>query len=143
MNILLMPDSVVIRNANSQPCDTLRGPCLCGAWHNPQEIADRLARMGIRTTAAELIMAAELLTRQPPAPSQEAARYLKSICPVRVVMDDSGDEFTGWPSIVGNRGSDTTLIHREGFCQQFRGLSQKQAIDLAHEIVRLINETHS
>jgi len=24
-------------NANSEPCDTLAGPCACGAWHDPTE----------------------------------------------------------------------------------------------------------
>lgn len=69
--------------------------------------------------------------------------FLKVLCPVRVSIDDSGDEFTGWPSIEGNEGSDMTLIHRAGFKQEFFGdLSQKQAVALAHELVRIINETH-
>jgi hypothetical protein len=26
-------------NANSEPCDTLNGPCVCGAWHDEKEWA--------------------------------------------------------------------------------------------------------
>lgn len=69
--------------------------------------------------------------------------FLKSFCPVRVCIDDSGGEFTGWPSLEGKEGSDTTLIHRAGFKQEFFGdLSQRQAVELAHEIARLLNEAH-
>lgn len=63
--------------------------------------------------------------------------------PVRVIIDDCGDQFSGWPSIVSRDEADTTLIHRAGFKQEYWGdLSQRQAVELANEIARLINEAH-
>lgn len=65
---------------------------------------------------------------------------IKNYLPVQVVIDDSGGEFTGWPSICGCDSSDITLIHRAGFKQEFWGeLTQKQAVALANLIVDSLN----
>lgn len=35
------PDDMPPRyNACAQPCDMLRGPCACGAWHEPQDFTE-------------------------------------------------------------------------------------------------------
>jgi hypothetical protein len=65
---------------------------------------------------------------------------LKLIAPVRVVIDDTGGPFTGWPSIVAKDSADMTLIHRAGFKQEhWSELTQVQAVQLANEIVKAIN----
>lgn len=68
---------------------------------------------------------------------------LAKLAPFRVLLNDSGDEFTGWPSIEARPEADLTLVHRAGFKQQFWGdLSQRQAVELAEEVVRLLNTAH-
>ena len=65
---------------------------------------------------------------------------LKLIAPVRVVIDDTGGPFTGWPSIVAKDSADMTLIHRAGFKQEHWGnLTQVQAVQIANEIAKAIN----
>ena len=32
-----MPRDVLVFNAGHQPCDLLKGPCCCGAWHEIDE----------------------------------------------------------------------------------------------------------
>lgn len=60
--------------------------------------------------------------------------------PVRVIIDDSGDQFSGWPSVEASEAADLCLIHRAGFKQEFWGdLSQKQAVELANLIANLLN----
>ena len=68
---------------------------------------------------------------------------LSKLTPVRVVIDDTGDEFTGWPSIVANDEADITLIHRAGFKQSYWGdLTQKEAVQVANQLADLINRNH-
>lgn len=61
--------------------------------------------------------------------------------PARVVIDDTGGPFSGWPSVCGSEESDVCLIHQNGFVQEYWGdLSKKQAVALAHFIVEKLNE---
>lgn len=60
--------------------------------------------------------------------------------PARVVIDDTGGEFSGWPSVCGSEESDVTLIHSEGFIQYWGDLRKGQAVALAHFIVEKLNE---
>lgn len=70
----------------------------------------------------------------------KSVELLKLYYPFEVVVDDSGGEFTGWPSICGHKDSDFCLIHRAGFKQEYWGdLSQKQAVQVAETITELIN----
>jgi len=49
--------------------------------------------------------------------------------PWSVIIDDTGDQFTGWPSVVSSPDLDATIIHRSGFKQEFWGdLSQRESI---------------
>jgi hypothetical protein len=49
--------------------------------------------------------------------------------PWSVVIDDTGGEFTGWPSIVASPEIDCAVIHRAGFKKEFWGdLSQRECI---------------
>lgn len=43
-----MPEDIygLIRNANSDPCDVVYGPCACGSWHNLDCWVDRSEREG-------------------------------------------------------------------------------------------------
>lgn len=53
--------------------------------------------------------------------------------PWRVILDDTGGEYTGWPSIVGSEEVDAAIVHRAGFKQEFWGdLSQRECIANAH-----------
>lgn len=66
---------------------------------------------------------------------------IDSYLPARVVVNDTGGEFSGWPSICGSEDSDVCLIHQDGFLQKYWGdLSQGQALALAHFIVEKLNE---
>ena len=63
---------------------------------------------------------------------------LSNLTPLRVIPDDTGDEFDGWPSVVAKEEADLTLIHRAGFKQKFWGdLSMRDAVSLANELVAL------
>lgn len=70
--------------------------------------------------------------------------------PWSIVIDDTGGEFTGWPSIVASPEIDCSVIHRAGFKQKFWGdLSQRECIanarliaaapDLLEALQRLLN----
>ena len=49
--------------------------------------------------------------------------------PWRVILDDTGGPFTGWPSVVASEELDCTIIHEYGFKQEFWGeLSQRESI---------------
>jgi len=65
---------------------------------------------------------------------------LKTYLPARVVIDDSGGPFSGWPSVCGSNESDVTLIYREGFVRHWGDLSQGEALALAHFIVDALNK---
>lgn len=53
--------------------------------------------------------------------------------PWRVIIDDTGDEYTGWPSISAPEDVDASIVHRAGFKQEFWGdLSQRECIANAH-----------
>lgn len=48
--------------------------------------------------------------------------------PWRVGIDDSGGQFSGWPSVWCD-GADATIVHRAGFHQEFWGdLSQRETL---------------
>lgn len=69
---------------------------------------------------------------------------LKQLTPVRVIVDDTGGPFSGWPSIVARDDADMTLVHRAGFKQEHWGdLTQAQAVALAHEISEAINSANA
>lgn len=42
MNIIGMPEGVLLYNASGTPCDCAQGPCSCGAWHTVKETQDRI-----------------------------------------------------------------------------------------------------
>lgn len=49
--------------------------------------------------------------------------------PWSVILDDTGGEFTGWPSITAPDEIDVTVVHRAGFKQTYWGdTDQKTAI---------------
>lgn len=53
--------------------------------------------------------------------------------PWRVLIDDTGDEFSGYPSIQAPEELDIAIVHRAGFKQEFWGdLSQADAVAAAH-----------
>ena len=39
--------------------------------------------------------------------------------PWRVCVDDTGGQYSGWPSIAASEELDTTVIHRAGFHHEF------------------------
>ena len=49
--------------------------------------------------------------------------------PWRVILDDTGGPFTGWPSVDASEELDCSIVHRAGFKQEYWGdLSQREAI---------------
>jgi hypothetical protein len=57
--------------------------------------------------------------------------------PWTVWCDDSGGQFTGWPSVVAPDDLDTTIIHRAGFHQEYWGdLSLRDCCANANFIAR-------
>jgi hypothetical protein len=55
--------------------------------------------------------------------------------PWRVIIDDTGGSFTGWPSVSASDELDCSIVHRAGFKQEYWGdLSQREAIANAHLI---------
>ena len=57
-----------------------------------------------------------------------------------VELDDTGGEYTGWPSIVAAEKLDLTIIHRAGFKHQFWGeTSERVAVANALFTVRAVN----
>ena len=49
--------------------------------------------------------------------------------PWRVILDDTGGQFTGWPSVSASDELDCSIVHRAGFKQEYWGdLSQREAI---------------
>lgn len=66
--------------------------------------------------------------------------FIRHTLPWRVVLDDTGGPFTGWPSIEANEEYDSAIIHRAGFSQEhWHGLSQRDAIAAARLICALVN----
>ena len=52
----------------------------------------------------------------------------------KAIADDTGGEFTGWPSIVSEE-ADAAIVHRAGFKQEYWGdWSMRQADQLANYI---------
>jgi hypothetical protein len=61
--------------------------------------------------------------------------------PWRVIVDDTGGPFTGWPSITSTPEVDTTVVHRAGFKQEYWGeASERETHANAALIVRAVNE---
>lgn len=55
--------------------------------------------------------------------------------PWRVIIDDTGGPFSGWPSIEAPEDVDASVIHRAGFKQEYWGdWSQREAVANAHLI---------
>ena len=49
--------------------------------------------------------------------------------PWEMIVDDTGGQFSGWPSVVAPEDVDATVVHRAGFKQEFWGdWSQRQAL---------------
>ena len=60
--------------------------------------------------------------------------------PWTVRIDDTGGEFSGWPSIDAPEELDTTVIHRAGFKQEYWGdLSLRETLANVALIVRAVN----
>ena len=36
--LVSMPEEIYLYNGNNERCDTMNGPCVCGAWHSRNEI---------------------------------------------------------------------------------------------------------
>ena len=36
-SIVPMPEHIKLHNARNEPCDTLVGACVCGAWHREED----------------------------------------------------------------------------------------------------------
>lgn len=61
--------------------------------------------------------------------------------PWRIVIDDTGGEFSGYPSIVGPDETDTTVIHRAGFKQRhWESAGQREIMANAELIVAAVND---
>ena len=57
----------------------------------------------------------------------------------KVIIDDSGGRFTGWPS-VSSKSEDRTILHRAGFRQEhWEGPSLLEAIEIAHRVAEFMN----
>ncbi len=41
--IISMPKDIMAFNGSSTRCDTLNGPCSCGAWHSKDDILNKLS----------------------------------------------------------------------------------------------------
>lgn len=66
---------------------------------------------------------------------------LKHLLPVRVILGDCGDLYDGWPSLCSSEEADVTLIHPDGFKQEYWGdLSRKDAVALANFIADSLNK---
>lgn len=42
-NIISMPKEIDLYNGSNNRCDTLNGPCSCGAWHSKIEIFNKIS----------------------------------------------------------------------------------------------------
>ena len=57
----------------------------------------------------------------------------------KVIIDDTGGEFTGWPSVTSEL-EDRTILHRAGFIHNFwDGPSKKEAIEIANVVAQYMN----
>ena len=57
----------------------------------------------------------------------------------RVIINDTGDEFSGWPSVCSDE-EDSCVLHQAGFIQEFwSGPSRKLAIELSHVVADYMN----
>lgn len=57
----------------------------------------------------------------------------------RVVIDDTGGPFTGWPSVWSD-AEDRSILHRAGFKDEYwDGPSKKEAIDIANLVADYMN----
>lgn len=57
----------------------------------------------------------------------------------RVVIDDTGGQFTGWPSVCSDL-EDRCVLHRAGFVQEFwNGPSKDEAIKIAQVVADYMN----
>ena len=69
-----------------------------------------------------------------PAPLIAAARNA-SPGPWEIIRDDTGGEFSGWPSVLARPEDDKTVVHRAGFHQEYWGdWSQRDACRNAEHI---------
>lgn len=58
----------------------------------------------------------------------------------RVVIDDSGGPFSGWPLGVCSESEDRSVLHQAGFIQEFwNGPSKKEAIEIANIVALYMN----
>lgn len=58
----------------------------------------------------------------------------------KVVIDDTGGPFSGWPS-VSSESEDRTILHRAGFIQEFwHGPSQHEALEIAQIVADHLNK---
>lgn len=58
----------------------------------------------------------------------------------RVIKDDTGGPFTGWPSVVSDL-EDRAILHRSGFVSEFwSGPSLKEAIEIAELVAAYMNK---
>jgi hypothetical protein len=58
----------------------------------------------------------------------------------RVVVDDTGGPFTGWPSVISDE-EDRTILHRAGFKQEFwDGPSLHEAMIIAQAVADFMNK---
>ncbi len=57
----------------------------------------------------------------------------------KVILDDTGGPFTGWPSVVSDT-EDRCVVHRAGFIHEFWiGPSKNEAVEIAHIIADHMN----
>ena len=57
----------------------------------------------------------------------------------KVVIDDTGGEFSGWPSVCSET-QDVTALRRAGFIQEhWDGPSKRAAIQIAHVVADFLN----
>lgn len=57
----------------------------------------------------------------------------------KVVIDDTGGPYTGWPS-VSSESEDRTILHRAGFIQEFwHGPSLKEALEISRIVADYLN----
>ena len=40
-----MPKEIDLYNGSNERCDTLNGPCACGAWHSKSEIFTKVSSL--------------------------------------------------------------------------------------------------
>lgn len=55
--IISMPKDIHLYNGSNERCDTLNGPCSCGAWHSKDEILNKLSnKLGLSKADFESLL---------------------------------------------------------------------------------------